>query len=47
MDRTARVTRSLHFFGYDGVKITLLLGGIIFVVCRRSSGSSPPGPRSG
>jgi uncharacterized membrane protein YraQ (UPF0718 family) len=32
MDRTARLTETLHFFGYDTVKITLLLVGIIFVV---------------
>jgi hypothetical protein len=32
MDRTARLTETLHFFGYDTVKITLLLAGIIFVV---------------
>lgn len=32
MDRTTRLTESLHFFGYDTVKITLLLVGIIFVV---------------
>jgi uncharacterized membrane protein YraQ (UPF0718 family) len=32
MDRTARLTETVHFFGYDTVKITLLLVGIIFVV---------------
>jgi uncharacterized membrane protein YraQ (UPF0718 family) len=32
MDRQARLTETLHFFGYDTVKITLLLVGIIFVV---------------
>lgn len=32
MDRTARLTETLHFFGFDTVKITLLLVGIIFVV---------------
>ena len=32
MDRTARLTETVHFFGYDTVKITLLLTGIIFVV---------------
>lgn len=32
MDRTARLTETLHFFGYDTVKITLMLVGIIFLV---------------
>ena len=32
MDRTARLTETVHFFGYDTVKITLMLVGIIFVV---------------
>jgi uncharacterized membrane protein YraQ (UPF0718 family) len=32
MDHTARVTETVHFFGYDTVKITLMLVGIIFVV---------------
>ena len=32
MDRSARITETLHFFFYDSVKITLLLVGIIFVV---------------
>jgi uncharacterized membrane protein YraQ (UPF0718 family) len=32
MDRAARLTETLHFFGYDTVKITLMLVGIIFVV---------------
>lgn len=32
LDPTARLTETLHFFGYDTVKITLLLVGIIFVV---------------
>ena len=32
LDRTTRLAGSLHFFGYDTVKITLLLVGIIFVV---------------
>ncbi len=32
MDRNARLTETLHFFGYDSVKISLLLVGIIFVV---------------
>jgi uncharacterized membrane protein YraQ (UPF0718 family) len=32
MDRTARLTETVHFFGFDTVKITLLLVGIIFVV---------------
>jgi hypothetical protein len=32
LDRQARVTESLRFFGYDTVKITLMLVGIIFAV---------------
>ena len=32
MDRSARLTETLHFFGYDTVKITLMLAGIIFVI---------------
>ncbi len=32
MDRTARLTETVHFFGYDTVKITLMLVGIIFTV---------------
>ncbi len=32
LDRSTRVARTLHFFGYDTVKISLLLVGIIFVV---------------
>ncbi len=32
LDRSTRLASSLHFFGYDSVKITLLLVGIIFVV---------------
>jgi uncharacterized membrane protein YraQ (UPF0718 family) len=32
MDRTARLTETLHFFGYDTVKIALMLVGVIFVV---------------
>lgn len=32
MDPAARVTGTVHFFGYDSVKIVLLLVGIIFTV---------------
>ncbi len=32
MDPAARLTESVRFFGYDTVKIALLLTGIIFVV---------------
>ncbi|MFD1657512.1 permease [Streptomyces caeni] len=32
MKATARLTETIHFFGYDSVKIILLLVGIIFVV---------------
>lgn len=32
LNRSTRLTKSLHFFGYDTTKITLLLTGIIFVV---------------
>jgi uncharacterized membrane protein YraQ (UPF0718 family) len=32
MDPAARLTETIHFFGYDSIKISLLLVGIIFVV---------------
>ena len=32
LDVTGRVGGSIHFFLYDTVKITLLLGGLIFLI---------------